>query len=50
MLVEKLIGEEDGKTFSSNIKNRRVCELHALFIVSNTKKYHQLIDTNTNMY
>lgn len=27
MLVEQLEDEEDGKTFSSNIKNRRVCEV-----------------------
>lgn len=26
MLVKQLDEEEDGKTFSSNIKNRRVCE------------------------
>lgn len=26
MLVEKLIGEEDGKIFSFLLRNRRVCE------------------------
>ena len=41
MLVEKLIGEEDGKTSFSNIKNKRMCEC-MLFLFKETAENPRL--------